>query len=70
MDIKGKLKVTIQRANIINSTDVIGKMVRYCYRLNINKEVFSYFLQGQKYVFQESKKGEIKSKILNKTFLF
>ena len=35
-----------------------------------NKEVFSYFLQGQKYVFQESKKGEIKSKILNKTFLF
>ena len=35
-----------------------------------NKEVFSYFLQGKKYVFQESKKGEMHSNILKKTFLF
>ncbi|MBS1669482.1 MAG: Uma2 family endonuclease [Bacteroidetes bacterium] len=35
-----------------------------------NKEVFSYFLQGKKFVFQESKKGEIKSNLLKKTFSF
>ncbi len=35
-----------------------------------DKSVISYFHDGKKYQLQDSKKGEVKSKILKKTFNF